>query len=149
MSGTPSVSEPSPWGLLIAVGTLRQHGRYVMLEAREPIVRDLATRAQVPKLWIKAFAEPDLMRSWLTPDWTDDGPGSLMAVDLAGEPVRVPDGYSVGTEARGSVVFVTVSAADGSVAATANLGGTADGRALYETLGWKAYAPLNSFVYRP
>jgi len=102
----------------------------VILEAREPIVRDL-------------------MRSWLTLDWTDGAPGRLMAVDVAAERVWVPDGYSLGTEARDGVVFVTVSAADGMVAAEGQagiLGGTADGRALYETLGWKAYAPLSGFV---
>ncbi|HWG27258.1 GNAT family N-acetyltransferase [Actinospica sp.] len=184
---------PTPWGLWVEVGTPKQHGRYVMLEAREPIVRDLATRAQVPALWMKAFAEPEELRPWLTADWTEDDPGWLMAVDLTAERVRAPDGYSVDAVSRDGVVFVTVSAADGAPAArgqvgiagdaavvdqvstepayqrrglgtvvlralanaaleagssTGILGATAQGRALYETLGWKAYAPLTGFIYR-
>lgn len=184
---------PTPWGLWVEVGTPKQHGRYVMLEAREPIVRDLAARAQLPALWLKAFVPPESLRPWLTPDWSAGGPAWLMAADLCASRVAVPDGYSVETTARNGVVFVTVSAADGTVAArgqagiageaavpdqistepahrrrglgtvlmrtlinaaveagasTGILGGTPDGRALYETLGWKAYAPLAGFVHR-
>lgn len=183
----------TPWGLWVEVGTPKQHGRYVMLEAREPIVRDLATRAQVPALWIKAFVPPEAVRPWLTADWAQDDPAWLMAVDLSASRVEVPDGYSVESVSRDGVVFVTVSAADGAVAAkgqagvagevavpdqistepahqrrglgtvvmrslanaaleagasTGILGGTNQGRALYETLGWKTYAPLAGFVYR-
>ena len=190
--GTPP-PRPTPWGLWVAVGTPTQHGRYVMLEPREPIVRDLATRASVPALWMKTFAEPEMLRPWLTPDWTEDAPGWLMAVDLSAERVSVPAGYSVGIVARDGVVRVTVSAADGTVAAkgqvgiagnvavadqittepahqrrglgsvvmrtlanealeagssTGILGATIQGRALYETLGWKTYAPLTGFIHR-
>ena len=190
--GTPP-PRPTPWGLWVEVGTPKQHGRYVMLEPREPIVRDLATRARIPALWMKTFAEPELLRPWLTPEWTRDEPGWLMAVDLAGERVSVPEGYSVGIVARDGVVRITIAAADGTVAAkgqvgisghvavvdqistepahrrrglgsvvmrtlgneareagasTGILGATIEGRALYETLGWKVHAPLTGFIYR-
>ena len=108
---------PTPWGLRVEVGRPGHHARYVMLEAREPIVRDLASRARVPNVFIKAFVEPEIVSPWLTPDWTRHIPGWLMAVDLDARPVSVPEGYSVGIVARDGVVRVSVSAADGAVAA--------------------------------
>lgn len=190
--GTPP-PRPTPWGLWVEVGTPAQHGRYVMLEPHEPIVRDLAARASVPALWMKTFAEPEVLRPWLTSEWTQDALGWLMAVDLAAERVSVPEGYSVDIVARDGVIRVSVSAADGTVAAkgqvgvagdaavadqistdpahqrrglgsvvmrtlanealeagasTGILGATVEGRALYETLGWKVHAPLAGFIYR-
>jgi GNAT superfamily N-acetyltransferase len=191
--GTPR-PVPTPWGLRVEVGTAVQYARYVMLEAREPIVRDLAGRARIPSLWMKAFVEPTVLEPWLTPDWTTDGPNWLMAVDLDPRRVAVPEGYSLGTVSRGGLVRVSVSAADGTLAAkgqvgiageaavvdqvstepahqrrglgsvvlralaneaveagasTGILGATAEGRALYEHLGWKVHAPLAGFVFKP
>jgi GNAT superfamily N-acetyltransferase len=123
--GTPRPT-PTPWGLRIEVGTPRQYARYVMLEAREPIVRDLAVRAHVPDLFLKTFVDPELVGGWLTPDWTQDFPGWLMAVDLDPRPVSVPEGYSVGVTARDGVTRVRVSAADGTVAAKGQLAVTGD-----------------------
>ena len=113
---------PTPWGLRVDVGAPGQYARYVMLDAREPIVRDLATRASVPSLWMKAFVEPEELKPWLTPDWTQDHPAWLMAVNLAAHRVAVPEGYSLGTVARDGVIRVTVSAADGTVAAKGQVG---------------------------
>jgi GNAT superfamily N-acetyltransferase len=184
---------PTPWGLRVEVGTPNQHARYVMLDAHEPIVRDLAGRVRTPAMWIKAFVEPELLASWLTPDWTADFPGWLMAVDLRVEKAVVPEGYTLGVATRDGVTRVSVSTEEGeraaagqfglsghdavvdqvstepahqrrglgsvvlrtlaneAVAAGADrgiLGATPDGRALYEYLGWKTYAPLAGFVYR-
>ncbi|MEV0371679.1 GNAT family N-acetyltransferase [Streptomyces sp. NPDC050636] len=53
---------------------------------------------------------------------------------------------------RGLGSFVMRTLADRAVAEGASLGvlgATDDGRALYETLGWKAHAPLAACVYRP
>ncbi len=53
---------------------------------------------------------------------------------------------------RGLGGFVMRTLADLAVArgaALGVLGATDDGRALYETLGWKAHAPLAACVYRP
>ncbi|MEU4208609.1 GNAT family N-acetyltransferase [Streptomyces sp. NPDC026206] len=53
---------------------------------------------------------------------------------------------------RGLGNFVMRALADHAVAEGAILGvlgATDDGRALYETLGWKAHAPLTGCVYRP
>jgi len=123
--GTPRPA-PTPWGLRVEVGTPRQYARYVMLEAREPIVRDLAARARVPNLFVKAFVDPEVVGRWLTPDWTRDIPGWLMAVDLDPRPVSVPEGYSVGIAAREGVIRVSVSAADGTVAAKGQLAVTGE-----------------------
>jgi GNAT superfamily N-acetyltransferase len=119
--GTPRPT-PTPWGLRVEVGTSWQYARYVMLEAREPIVRDLAARAHIPNLWMKTFVEPEVLRPWLTADWTQDSPGWLMAVDLDTRRVSVPEGYSIGTVSRDGVVRVSVSAADGTVAAKGQVG---------------------------
>ncbi|MFG2864099.1 GNAT family N-acetyltransferase [Streptomyces sioyaensis] len=53
---------------------------------------------------------------------------------------------------RGLGAFVMRRLADHAVAegaALGVLGATDDGRALYETLGWKQYAPLAACIYRP
>lgn len=53
---------------------------------------------------------------------------------------------------RGLGSFVMRTLADQALAAGATLGvlGATDaGRALYETLGWKAHAPLTACIYRP
>jgi GNAT superfamily N-acetyltransferase len=184
----------TPWGLRVDVGMPRQAARYVMLEAREPIVRDLVGRARTPALWIKTFERAELVEPWLSPDWTRDGQHWLMAVDLVHAPVAAtPEGYLLETERTGDVLRAVVRAADGSVAARAQaglaggfatvdrvatepahqrrglgsivmraltnasleagaqtgiLGATVEGRALYETLGWKSHAPVTGFIYR-
>lgn len=184
---------PTPWGLRVDVGTPGQVARYVMLQSREPIVRDLVSRVRTPAMWLKVFEEPEAVEPWLSPDWTRDAPGWLMAVDLVARPVTQPEGYAVEVERTGGVIRVQVHAADGSAAAKGQagldgatavvdqvstqpehqrrglgsvvlrtlgnealasgagrgiLGATIQGRALYETLGWKTYAPLTGFVYR-
>ncbi|MER6841908.1 GNAT family N-acetyltransferase [Streptomyces platensis] len=53
---------------------------------------------------------------------------------------------------RGLGAFVMRTLADRAVADGATLGvlgATDEGRALYETLDWKAYAPLAACIYRP
>ena len=108
---------PTPWGLRVQVGSPGHYARYVMLEVREPIVRDLAARASVPHVFMKAFVDPAVLEPWLTPEWTRDIPGWLMAVDLTTQRVPVPEGYSVDVVASDNVVWVSISAADGTVAA--------------------------------
>ena len=50
----------------------------------------------------------------------------------------------------GSVVMnALANAADELGASTSVLGATVEGRALYESLGWKVHAPLAGFVFRP
>lgn len=189
-----SAPHRTPWGLRIDVGQPRHAARYVMLEAKEPLVRDLVGRASTPALWLKTFVEPETVEPWLSPDWTRDAPGWLMAVDLAAAPVSVPDGYTLGVRREGGVIYIEVlSSADGTIAAhgqvglngetatvdivgtapahqrrglgtvvlrtlanealasgaqTGILGATVEGRALYEALGWKSYAPLAGFIHR-
>lgn len=49
----------------------------------------------------------------------------------------------------GSVVMnALANAADELGASTSVLGATVEGRALYESLGWKVHAPLAGFIYR-
>lgn len=53
---------------------------------------------------------------------------------------------------RGLGAFVMRTLADHAVAEGVTLGvlgATDDGRALYETLDWKVYAPLAACIYRP
>ena len=188
-----SPARRTPWGLRVDVGAPRQYARYVMLESREPIVRDLVSRVSTPAVWIKVFEEPEVVEPWLGPGWTRDDPAWMMAVDLVADRVAVAEGYQVEVQRADGAIRVVVSAADGAVAAKGQagvdgasavvdqvstepahqrrglgtvvlrtlanealeagaergiLGATAQGRALYETLGWKTYAPLTGFVYR-
>lgn len=188
-----STARSTPWGLWVEVGAADQNARYVMLETREPIVRDLVSRVRTPATWLKVFEEPEAVEPWLGPQWTTADPGWLMAVDLVPARVAPPTDYRLGIERAGGVIRVAIRAADGSVAAkgqvglngatavvdrvgtepshqrrglgsivlrtlanesleagaqTGILGATVEGRALYETLGWKTHAPLTGFVYR-
>ena len=183
----------TPWGLRIEVGKPNQAVRYVPIEPDEARVRELAAATSVPATWIKIFIAPELVSTWLTPDWTEDAPGWLMAVDLSPSAATVPVGYTVATETEAGVTYVRVLAADGSLAArgqaavvdghsiadqistepehqrrglgsvvmgslanvaldagatTGVLGASVEGRALYESLGWKAHAPLAGFIYK-
>ena len=113
---------PTPWGLRVDVGTPWQYARYVMLESREPIVRDLVSRVRTPALWLKVFEEPEVVEPWLGPEWTRGDPVWLMAVDLAAEPVARPEGYAVEVEHARGVIRVLIRAADGSVAAHGQAG---------------------------
>jgi GNAT superfamily N-acetyltransferase len=71
---------------------------------------------------MKAFVEPEELRPWLTPDWTQSQPVWLMAVDLEARRVSLPEGYSLGTVVRDGVIRVTVSTTDGTVAASGRIG---------------------------
>ena len=48
-----------------------------------------------------------------------------------------------------AVMSALANAADQLGASTSVLGATVQGRALYESLGWKVHAPLAGFVYKP
>lgn len=104
------------------VGAPHQYARYVMLESREPIVRDLVSRVRIPATWIKVFDEPEVVRPWLSPEWTGHEQHWLMAVDLTAERVASPDGYRADVERAGGVIRVRVRADDGSVAARGQVG---------------------------
>ena len=69
-----SAARRTPWGLRVDVGAPRQYARYVMLESREPVVRDLVSRVSTPAVWIKVFEEPEAVEPWLGPGWTAGSP---------------------------------------------------------------------------
>lgn len=61
---------------------------------------------------------------------------------------RVADGVECGDAVGGAVMTALTNAAMDLGAATGILGATAQGRALYETLGWHVAGPLSGFVYK-
>jgi GNAT superfamily N-acetyltransferase len=82
--------------------------------------------------------------------------GSIAAKGQAGLDGATAVVDQVGTEPahqrRGLGTVVLRTLANEALEAGAErgiLGATTEGRALYETLGWKSYAPLSGFVYRP
>ena len=117
-----SAPQLTPWGLRVDVGAAHQYARYVMLESREPIVRDLVSRVRTPATWIKVFERPEVVEPWLSSEWRRDDQHWLMAVDLLATPVSLPAGYSRAVEREGGVIRVTVKAADGSTAARGQVG---------------------------
>ncbi|MGX1758672.1 GNAT family N-acetyltransferase [Streptomyces lydicus] len=96
---------------------------------------------------------------------TEDGVVRVRVRDAAGDTAAggrmavlgratVVDGVTTeeGHRRRGLGNFVMRTLADHAVAEGAELGilgATDDGRALYETLGWKVHAPLAACIYRP
>jgi GNAT superfamily N-acetyltransferase len=113
---------PTPWGLRVDVGTPRQHARYVMLESREPIVRDLVSRVRTPATWLKVLEKPEVVEPWLSREWRRDDQHWLMAVDLVAAQASPPADYRVDVEREDGVIRVTVRAADGSAAASGQVG---------------------------
>ncbi|MFF3320687.1 GNAT family N-acetyltransferase [Streptomyces sp. NPDC002889] len=183
-----------PWGFTVDVGQVTHATRHVLTADDEATVRKVAAEVAAPSVWLKVFADPGAVRSWVGPTWAVDEPGWLMSARLRRTPTAVPDGYTLTTWTRGGVTRALVVAADGSFAARGQiaptgptavvdqvetsaahrrkglgslvmrtlhntavdqgatigvLGGTPDGRALYESLGWQVQAPLVSLFHVP
>lgn len=117
-----SAPRPTPWGLRVDVGAAHQYARYVMLESREPIVRDLVSRVRTPATWIKVLDGPEVVQPWLSREWVRDDQHWLMAVDLVAARVSPPTDYRPVVDRDGGVIRVTVQAADGSMAAKGQVG---------------------------
>ncbi|MEV6399881.1 GNAT family N-acetyltransferase [Streptomyces sp. NPDC051907] len=183
-----------PWGFTVDVGHVKHATRHVLTADDEPTVRKVAAEVAAPAVWLKAFADPEAVLSWVGPDWTADDPGWLMHTELRRSATAIPEGYAMKTWVRGGVTRVLVTAAGGSFAARGQvaptgttavvdqvetaaahqrkglgslvmrtlhnaavdsgasigiLGATFEGRALYESLGWRAQSPLVSLYYGP
>jgi GNAT superfamily N-acetyltransferase len=183
----------TPWGLRIEVGAENQVRRHVLFEPREEGVRELVASIDEPLTWLKSHVEPSELARWLPAGWTEDGPGWLMAVDVAPAAVTVPAGYALTSESKDGTTYVRILTSGGEPAArgqygyvgdygtvdgistepdhrrrglgsvvmhalankayelgasTSVLGATIEGRALYESLGWKVHAPLAGFIYK-
>jgi ribosomal protein S18 acetylase RimI-like enzyme len=113
-------------GFRIDVGLPHHVARYVLLDADEAAVREVAGSITVPNTWLKVFVAPELVASWLPPGWTSGPPTFLMATELRPSEVRAPDGYVLTTETRAGVTFVRVLSADGAVAARGQIAVTGE-----------------------
>ncbi|MFJ4688806.1 GNAT family N-acetyltransferase [Streptomyces sp. NPDC088789] len=128
-----------PWGWTIDVGLPKEVRRHVLGAVNEGVteetVRAVAGPVRGPGVWLKAFAPPELVGSWLGPDWwIDPDPSSLMSLRLAAPapepavrrlhphppfhpPRPLPEGYRLRTWTRAGVTRVLITGADGSFAA--------------------------------
>ncbi|ULR53336.1 GNAT family N-acetyltransferase [Streptomyces deccanensis] len=118
----PPVVEP--WGFTIDMGLAHHVTRHVFAatndDVEERAVRKVADSVTGVGTWLKVFADPSVVTSWLGEGWwIDPDPGYLMSVRLGPHepPAAVPDGYRLRTWSRGGVTRVMVAAPDGSLAA--------------------------------
>ncbi|MEV7195232.1 GNAT family N-acetyltransferase [Streptomyces sp. NPDC093510] len=126
----PPLTEP--WGWTIDVGHLDHVTRHVLGavgdDVEENAVRKVAEQVTGGGVWLKAFADPEVVRAWLGPRWwTDPEPGCLMSLPLtpdAPRPAPPPEGYRLRTWALGGVTRVLVTAPDGALAARGQIAPT-------------------------
>jgi GNAT superfamily N-acetyltransferase len=91
--------------------------RHVLLDADAAAVRALAESVTVPATSIKGFMEPEELARLLTPGWTPDPPGFLMATALRPAGMRMAGDYRVTVEHACGVTCARVITGDGSIAA--------------------------------
>lgn len=126
----PPLTEP--WGWTIDVGHLDHVTRHVLGAVddgvEEAVVRKVAGAVTGLGVWFKVFADPQVVRAWLSPRWwIDPEPGCLMSLPLttdAPTPTPVPEGYRLRTWTRGGVTQVLVTAPDGALAARGQIAPT-------------------------
>jgi GNAT superfamily N-acetyltransferase len=114
--GSPQTTA-EPWGLRIEVGAPGHVVRHVLLDADGAAIRALAGSVTVPTTSIKGFMESKDLSRLLTPDWTPDPPGFLMATALRPADIRIAGGYRVTAEHVRCVTYARVITGDGSIAA--------------------------------
>ncbi|MFI1158798.1 GNAT family N-acetyltransferase [Streptomyces sioyaensis] len=130
--GVPPRSGPV---LLAGVGQLTFSGRWL---ARDRYTAALETREDVTYVRLLDAAG----------ECAAQGQVAVLGQAAVVDCVRTEDAH----RRRGLGAFVMRRLADHAVAegaALGVLGATDDGRALYETLGWKAHAPPAACIYRP
>ena len=91
--------------------------RHMLLDADGAAIRALAGSVTVPTTSIKGFMESEELARLLTPDWTPDPPGFLMATALRPADTRIAGDYRVTIEHACGVTCARVITGDGSVAA--------------------------------
>lgn len=75
---------------------------------------------------IKIAGPVPLLREALSPDWSLDDNGHLMAVAFARQPIEAPAGYRVQVAVIGELLVAAAYDADGNQAASARLGQTGE-----------------------
>jgi GNAT superfamily N-acetyltransferase len=120
----PTVAEP--WGLRIEVGAPGHLIRHVLLDADDAAIRALAGAVTVPTTSIKAFMESADLGRLLTPEWTPDPPGCLMATALRPAAARIAGDYRVTVEHARGITCARVITADGAIAASGQVAVTGE-----------------------
>lgn len=120
----PTVTEP--WGLRIEVGAPGHMVRHVLVDADDAAIRELAGSVTVPTTSIKAFRESAELGRLLTPDWTPDPPGCLMAAALRPSAARITGDYRVTVEHARGITSARVTTGDGTIAASGQVAVTGE-----------------------
>jgi len=92
--------------------------RHVLLDADGAAIRALARSVTIPTTSIKGLMESGELGRLLTPDWTPDPPGFLMATALRSADTHLPGDYRLTVEHARGVTCARVTTGDGSVAAS-------------------------------
>jgi GNAT superfamily N-acetyltransferase len=91
--------------------------RHVLFDADDAAIRALARSVTLPTTSIKGFMQSEDLARLLTPDWTPDPPGFLMATDLRPADMHIAGGYRVALERACGVTCARVITGDGYIAA--------------------------------
>ncbi len=125
---SPPLAEP--WGYTIDVGTAEHVTRHVLDALNDAVeertVRKVADAVTGRGVWLKVFADPATVGTWLGEGWwIDPEPGYLMTLPLTpSEPPSPPDGYRLRVWTRAGITRAMLAAPDGSWAARGQIAPT-------------------------
>lgn len=105
-------------GWRVDTGSVEETRRYVFA-APGPGLLDLAGTIARPGVLLKLCADAATLRKLLPRRWVIQDANCMMVTDAAPPPIPpLPNGYTVATASDSGVTHVTITAADGSVAAS-------------------------------
>ncbi|HEU4967363.1 GNAT family N-acetyltransferase [Sphingomonas sp.] len=178
---------PDHGGLRVDTRSDTESRRYVFAKPA-PGLAELGRSVTDPLVVLKLCASPDAMATLLSPRWVVEQTGNLMMCARPMPPRPLPDGYRLGLRREDGAIRCSISADDGSPAASGHaverdgvfafdrivteaahrrrglgaalmvalagaradstsrfvLVATPEGRALYESLGWRAHSPYST-----
>ncbi|MFI6456855.1 GNAT family N-acetyltransferase [Streptosporangium amethystogenes] len=107
-------------GFRLEVGLPGHRVRYVLFDAEQ--VAELVPALTAPGTWLKVSAPAERVVPLLTPAWTVGEQEYLMSVPLRRATALAPDGYTLHTATDGGITTVRIHDADGTTAASGQMG---------------------------
>jgi GNAT superfamily N-acetyltransferase len=135
-----AAAQSRPEGFRIDVGTGGEAVRYVLTDASDAAVRQLAGSIAEEGSWLKIPRPPAEIAALLGPGWTVHRPEYLMGLRLhAPRPLAVPAGFGVAVVAGREVVRVRIQDATGAEAASGRMALTVHGAVMDQVVTARAH----------
>lgn len=107
-------------GFRLEIGLPGHRVRYVLFDVER--MAELVPALTAPGTWLKVSAPAERVAPLLTPAWTVGEPEYLMTVPLRRATALAPDGYTLRTATDGGITTVRIHDADGTTAASGQMG---------------------------